>query len=151
METKRRIPPQLRKLVWETYMKNPNQTVGPCFVCQGEIHILNFECGHVKSFATGGLTNLDNLRPICGSCNKSMGKKELYAYRDEFYANQKKEDSFGDKLYSLINSFIHLSVKEKSCEHIMIKGKRKDQPCGEKLIEGTTRCRKHQADIKKKK
>ena len=25
----------------------------------------------------GGLTNIDNLRPVCSTCNKSMGTKNM--------------------------------------------------------------------------
>ncbi|NDG68463.1 MAG: hypothetical protein EB135_03170, partial [Proteobacteria bacterium] len=31
-----------------------------------------FECGHIIAEAKGGETSLENLRPICSTCNKSM-------------------------------------------------------------------------------
>lgn len=164
MESKRRIPPQLRRMVWETWMKDPKSTVGPCFVCGTQIHILNFECGHVESFADGGLTTVENLRPICSPCNKSMGKKDLNTYKDQWYkgtkeikdkeikkAKNQKEENFGTKLYSIMTSFMDLTIsKPKTCTHVMVKGKRKGEPCGEKLVENTRYCRKHQGDLKKK-
>ena len=34
--------------------------------------MLNFSCGHIIAEANGGELKLDNLKPICGSCNSSM-------------------------------------------------------------------------------
>jgi hypothetical protein len=34
-----------------------------------------FEVGHNVPRSKGGTDNLDNLRPICSSCNKSMGNQ----------------------------------------------------------------------------
>ena len=38
---------------------------------------LNFICGHIVSGYNGGKINVDNLRPICMSCNLSMGTKNM--------------------------------------------------------------------------
>ena len=47
-----------------------------CFCCNVEpITFANFECGHVQSGVNGGDDKIQNLRPICSLCNKSMGKK----------------------------------------------------------------------------
>ena len=86
----RRIPPKLRKQVWEFYSLNPKNTTNPCFVCQDKINVWDFECGHVQSHAEGGPISLENLRPICGSCNKSMGSTNLFEYKKTFYSGSKK-------------------------------------------------------------
>ena len=86
----RRIPPKLRKQVWEFYSLNPKNTTNPCFVCQDKINVWDFECGHVQSHAEGGPISLENLRPICGSCNKSMGVTNLFEYKKTFYSSPKK-------------------------------------------------------------
>ena len=52
-----------------------------CFVCGCQLNIENFECGHVVSVFWGGDTTLENLEPICGSCNKDMGIENLYQYK----------------------------------------------------------------------
>jgi len=83
----RRIPPQLRRQVWENYMNQPSAASGPCFVCGTTIHILNFECGHVVSYEKNGPTILENLRPICSSCNRSMGTMNLFEYKQFYFDN----------------------------------------------------------------
>ena len=34
----------------------------------------NFEAGHIRSFYNGGLTEVENLRPICRDCNRKIGR-----------------------------------------------------------------------------
>lgn len=75
------ISQQLRMDVWKKYIGlNIGET--KCLCC-GIIKIqqLNFECGHIIAESLGGPTNMDNLLPICGSCNKSMGTKNLYEFK----------------------------------------------------------------------
>ena len=49
-----------------------------CPVCKvNEINQRNFECGHVISEIKGGETKLENLRPLCNKCNKSIGTNEM--------------------------------------------------------------------------
>ena len=70
--------------------------------------MLEFECGHVQSHVNGGSLEVGNLRPICGSCNKSMGSKLLFDYiKEKFPAHYPlvEEDE-------LIFRFRQLKVKE---------------------------------------
>ena len=39
------------------------------------IDSFNFDTGHIISDKNGGDIKLSNLKPICSSCNKSMGSK----------------------------------------------------------------------------
>ena len=76
----KKVPPlALRNAVWKTYVQD---TTNPkCYCCGVEsISTGNFECGHIISKAKGGLTNLENLRPICSLCNKSMGMKDMVQF-----------------------------------------------------------------------
>ena len=41
---------------------------------------MDFECGHVKAKTNGGKNSVENLRPICGICNKSMGTNHMYDF-----------------------------------------------------------------------
>lgn len=72
MYKKKSIPKALRQQVWVRYFgKNFNKK---CYIkwCNNMIDVFNFECGHDIPESKGGLTTINNLRPICSSCNKSM-------------------------------------------------------------------------------
>jgi len=80
IQRKAKIPAAVRKIVWNTYI-GKDKNVGKCLCCDAEdISNINFECGHIKSEKNGGEVNIENLRPICGHCNKSIGSKNM----DEF-------------------------------------------------------------------
>lgn len=74
------IPKPVKDKVWDLHI-GKNKGIGECFVCEKEIDAKHFECGHVKAVAKGGDNNVDNLRPICDSCNKSMGTMDLDEYK----------------------------------------------------------------------
>lgn len=77
------IPSILRHEAWKKYISDILIN-GKCFCCQSnEINISNFECGHVISRKNGGPVTLENLRPICSQCNKSMGTNDM----DEFISS----------------------------------------------------------------
>ena len=93
------IPDKLRELVWTSYYNNIGQVI--CPLCEYNlIHPGHFHCGHITSQYNGGQTELDNLKPICGSCNLSMGTHNMksfeallknYVTLEEYYeANQTK-------------------------------------------------------------
>lgn len=78
---KQSIPKPLKDLVWDTYVGKQYGT-GKCRCCWiAEIDSKSFECGHVKSEATGGKLTVSNLRPICGKCNRSMGKMHFFKFQ----------------------------------------------------------------------
>lgn len=71
------IPSTLRHEVWKKYISDTFRK-GKCFCCRSAlIEESNFECGHVVSRKNGGPINLENLRPICSQCNKSMSSKDM--------------------------------------------------------------------------
>jgi hypothetical protein len=79
---KKAIPLTLKRNVWNKYI---GETVGKtlCLCCKlTDITQMNFSCGHIISANNGGEVKLDNLRPICVSCNSSMGTKNM----DDFIA-----------------------------------------------------------------
>ena len=81
------IPPALRNEVWRCYIGN--SITGKCFVCgRAEIELCgNVEFGHVIAVANGGENTLENLRPICSSCNRSMGTRNLLEYKRDLEAS----------------------------------------------------------------
>lgn len=72
----------LKEAVWAKFFTN-NERSGPCVCCKANIITLfNHHCGHVVAESMGGATSIDNLRPICRTCNLSMGTRHM----DEFQA-----------------------------------------------------------------
>ena len=67
-----------------------------------------YECGHVESEATGGDMSIENLRPICSSCNKSMGIKNMREYIKNNYP--KNLDAFDNNISPLMQ---HINIKKK--------------------------------------
>ena len=79
---KKKIPSALREQTWLVYCGNVHFK-HKCLVkwCENMLTPFNFEVGHNIPESKGGLLNIDNLRPICGKCNKSMA--DVYTI-DEF-------------------------------------------------------------------
>jgi len=74
---KKRIPATVKRLVWNQYV---GEEIGKtkCYCCQlSDITQMTFHCGHVLSERYGGDTDIQNLRPICQSCNSSMGTTNM--------------------------------------------------------------------------
>lgn len=77
---KKTISLPVRSKVWNTYI---GEYCGKskCMCC-GDVDIspFHFECGHVVSEKNGGDVSIENLRPICSGCNKSMNKTNMIEY-----------------------------------------------------------------------
>ena len=72
-----RTRPKLKKMVrikvWNSWI-GTDKRYGVCQICLDEpISITCFHVGHIQSWNRGGLSRLDNLLPVCQSCNDSMG------------------------------------------------------------------------------
>jgi hypothetical protein len=65
---------------------------GKCCVqwCKNKITPFSFEAGHDIPESKGGSTTLDNLRPICSSCNKSMGNRYSIQEYSASFMKQKR-------------------------------------------------------------
>ncbi len=77
---KKSIPSTLKRKVWN---KHIGEDIGKskCLCCKlTDITQLSFHCGHITSEKNGGELKMDNLKPICQSCNSSMGTTNM----DEF-------------------------------------------------------------------
>jgi 5-methylcytosine-specific restriction endonuclease McrA len=87
---KEKIPAAVRKIVWNTYIGKDNP-IGKCLCCSEEdISSTNFECGHIKSEKNGGEVTIENLRPICGNCNKSIGGNNMDEFMDRYKIKKPK-------------------------------------------------------------
>ena len=81
---KKAIPLALKRKVWDHWVgEQIGKTKCPC--CKlTDITQLNFSCGHINAEANGGSLHVLNLRPICGSCNSSMGTKNMNEFIREY-------------------------------------------------------------------
>jgi hypothetical protein len=43
--------------------------------------MIDFHCGHVTAEANGGVTSIENLRPICKACNLSMRTENMEEFK----------------------------------------------------------------------
>ena len=70
---KKKIPKALREAVWTTYSGRVFEH--KCFTswCPNTITAFDFQTGHNIPESKGGPTTIDNLVPLCGRCNSSMG------------------------------------------------------------------------------
>lgn len=101
------IPSALRHTVWNTYLGEEKGT-SKCFCCKSEtISRANFHCGHVIAHSNGGETTVQNLRPICPSCNMSMGSKNMEDFMRKCGFGELYEDMFviDGEFYSEDNLF----------------------------------------------
>jgi 5-methylcytosine-specific restriction endonuclease McrA len=83
--TRRSLPAAVRAAVWNTWNGRDAGT-GPCQVCGFDISHQDFECGHVVAQSRGGRDTVDNLRPICRTCNRSMGADNLDDFKRQFFS-----------------------------------------------------------------
>lgn len=81
------IPKQVKTVVWDTYI-GADIIKHKCLCCKTS-HIKNteFHVGHVVSEKNGGTLAISNLRPVCASCNYSMGSQNMldYIIKYEYY------------------------------------------------------------------
>ena len=95
VNTKRRsIPKTLKDNVWNKTFTERNG-VGQCFVCTGKITSRSFDCGHVISVAKGGTDQLSNLKPVCSTCNKSMGTQNMIEFKETFFKDTQSHATLG--------------------------------------------------------
>jgi len=82
-KTKEKIPASVKNTLWSLHFLNSLQ--GNCQCCKTEIISKNnFDCGHIISEKEGGKVELDNLKPICRSCNSSMGITNMNDYMKKY-------------------------------------------------------------------
>jgi hypothetical protein len=72
-----KISRKLKRDVWIHCFKDAESAVCPCgtVITEEENH-----CGHIVARAKGGRTAVENLRPVCASCNLRMKTRNLNEY-----------------------------------------------------------------------
>lgn len=77
--SKTKISSALRSALWRAYFTN--KLDGTCYCCNRLISYDHFECGHIIPESKGGPTEITNLKPVCGACNKSMGSTHMEEFK----------------------------------------------------------------------
>lgn len=70
---KQKIPKALREQVWISYCGKKFEFKCTVKWCETIMTPFTFEVGHNIPESKGGTIDINNLRPICSKCNKSMG------------------------------------------------------------------------------
>lgn len=81
-----KIPKSIRNEVWKK--RNGNVIEGTCFVCKHTLIFDNMECGHIVPHVCKGQITIDNLEPICKTCNRDMGIMNLNEYKSILNINE---------------------------------------------------------------
>lgn len=90
-KTKSKIPQSLRIATWKKYV-GEDHGKSICLCCKSaEISVFTFHCAHVIAECKGGQLTLENLRPVCTSCNLSMGSQNLYDYSNSHFGSNMVE------------------------------------------------------------
>jgi hypothetical protein len=83
---KKAIPKALKTAVWIKYI-SAAEGISKCMCCGiKDISQMDFDCGHVVAEACGGSTTIENLRPICSKCNKSMGTTNMNDFKTMYFS-----------------------------------------------------------------
>jgi 5-methylcytosine-specific restriction endonuclease McrA len=84
-KTNRTVPKKVRDDSWNKYV-GADKGEAPCLCCRtSTISKSEFHAGHVISEAKGGLAIVENIRPICGGCNLSMGTRDMREFVQAHY------------------------------------------------------------------
>ena len=82
-QRKKTIPKILKDLTWQKWIGD-DIAKAKCLCCGiNEIKMNSFHCGHVISEADGGPTTVENLRPICATCNLSMRTQNMVKFKQQ--------------------------------------------------------------------
>ena len=94
VQTKVKIPRALREQVWIKY--NGKKFENKCLVkwCNNTINVFDFHVSHNIPESKGGLTIIDNLRPLCSRCNQSMGNNYTIDEWDKFGSSKSMKNCF---------------------------------------------------------
>lgn len=95
-----KIPKALREQVWLYHAGRVFDIKCKVEWCTNKINVFDYQCGHNIPESRGGTTNVDNLIPICGRCNISMGNNfSIDEWNRKFASQDKKKFRFWCPLF----------------------------------------------------
>jgi len=81
---RKQIPKKIRGEAWMNEFGS--STKGYCYCCRKGLDIFDtWHAGHIVSYIKGGTDTADNLRPLCPSCNLSMGIENMDDFKERCY------------------------------------------------------------------
>jgi len=89
---RKNIPVKIRNIVWDAYFGK--EEIGTCFCCneyifkKGSEPTKTWNCGHVVSDHDGGETTVDNMRPVCFTCNQKMKTQDMMLYKSMYFPDK---------------------------------------------------------------
>lgn len=90
---------RMRKKIWDHYV-GPATGEIECFCCEETlINPFEFECAHVVAEAKGGNRKIDNFRPCCKDCNRSMGTQNFFVFKSIIHDKISIDRSIKNKKY----------------------------------------------------
>jgi hypothetical protein len=78
----KKITSRMKTNVWRKRFNTMDNN--PCPICCNTISWDTFHCGHIVSRFYNGVTDVNNLEPICQKCNLDMGVENLHDYCDRY-------------------------------------------------------------------
>lgn len=88
---KKAIPSALREAVWIKKCGRVFDHKCNIHWCPNTMTAYDFQAGHNVPESKGGPTNIDNLIPICGRCNNSMGDRYTIDEWNAILGSQERE------------------------------------------------------------
>tara|TARA_B100001094_G_C17932421_1_gene671416 strand:+ start:570 stop:851 length:282 start_codon:yes stop_codon:yes gene_type:complete len=82
------IPKAVREQVWIKQFGKKFEHKCYIYWCKNKISVFDFHCGHDIPQSKGGTLELNNLFPICSSCNLSMSDKYTIQEWNKTYNNK---------------------------------------------------------------
>jgi len=111
---KNTIPHSLKRVVWN-YWIGDDYAKSQCLCCGlTTISQMNFCCGHVVAEINGGKLVPQNLKPICQSCNSSMGTSNMDEFILKYGLKQKNYNKINFNQYDDLTDLIKSITKKLS-------------------------------------
>jgi hypothetical protein len=81
-----KCPKPVREKLWRNYFGSSLD--GKCYVCDTMIKFTDFEASHNIPHVDGGEWHVENLRPCCRTCNRSMGTMTVDEFKKRFFESK---------------------------------------------------------------